>query len=359
MNPIWKKLLGHALRLMPVVFLVAGMGCGLIAEKDQIKVAKLNDRYITRGDLARVIREMAPEDRPTIRNKGDLLRVLSNYLDEQIKRALAAQLESANKIYAPREAAEQQFDVAHPEYRDSLRMQNPEDYELSKADVEFLKSERELGIEKMRQAMLADAALTYQATEALRKGEIQITEGEYAREYKLRQDELKKFEAVGFVGIWFPASWPEAAAQAARVREHLDSGANFDEVVAEFRAQNPALVLEATIENDPNAESFVGFWRAASGAQPGNIIGPVFLPSFARVGVSDEGQPITQQLPEAYLVLKVLRHRPETVKTLEEAKPDLIGNIVIGNMMERLREENGVEIYDDKLPDPSFEGETL
>ena len=59
-------------------------------------------------------------------------------------------------------------------------------------------------------------------------------------------------------------------------------------------------------------------------------------------------------MPAAYLVLQVLDHRPETQLTLQEAKPQLVTTIAFAKMMDLLREENGVEIYDDKLPDPSM-----
>ena len=79
-------------RLACLLALALAMGCGMIADKDRIKVAKINDRYITRGDLYKVIREM-PDAERDIRTKGDMLRVLNRHIDELIKLPLSQEVE--------------------------------------------------------------------------------------------------------------------------------------------------------------------------------------------------------------------------------------------------------------------------
>jgi hypothetical protein len=57
-------------------------------------------------------------------------------------------------------------------------------------------------------------------------------------------------------------------------------------------------------------------------------------------------------MPSAYIIFKVLEQRPESTLTLEEATPMLAPPILVARKMAQLREEHGVEIYEDKLPDP-------
>jgi hypothetical protein len=44
----------------------------------------------------------------------------------------------------------------------------------------------------------------------------------------------------------------------------------------------------------------------------------------------------------------------EIPKTLEEAKPDLIDNLLYAKVMQQLRQKAGVQIFEAKLPDPSM-----
>jgi len=91
-------------------------GCGLIADKDRIRVAKLGEQYITRGDLFKVLRDMSDEERPNIETKGDLIRVLRNTIDGRIRKRLADELEQKlGKPLVAREQAQQRFFALHPE----------------------------------------------------------------------------------------------------------------------------------------------------------------------------------------------------------------------------------------------------
>ena len=58
-------------------------------------------------------------------------------------------------------------------------------------------------------------------------------------------------------------------------------------------------------------------------------------------------------MPAAYIVFKVLEQKPAGVLDYERAKPLVARPLLVSKMIHLLREENGVEIYEDKLPDPS------
>jgi hypothetical protein len=61
-------------------------------------------------------------------------------------------------------------------------------------------------------------------------------------------------------------------------------------------------------------------------------------------------------MPAAYLVFEVLDHRPESALPLEQAKAKLAAPILVAKMMQQLRDDNDVEIYEKQLPDPALLG---
>ncbi|NIA16291.1 MAG: hypothetical protein GWP08_19695, partial [Nitrospiraceae bacterium] len=187
----------------------------------------------------------------------------------------------------------------------------------------------------------------------LKDGSLTIEDEAYEQEYKLRRDELKKLEWMKFRAIRFPASAPKSEVEAAKVRRRLEAGEDFDKIAGEFLAINPQFVMESEIENNPGLARFKGFWLSASGSAKGEIIGPVYLPEYQMM-IEAQGQTRAVTMPEAYLVLKVLERRDESTLNIEEAKPRLVAPIAIAKMMRILREEHGVEIYEDKLPDPTL-----
>ncbi|HNR35679.1 MAG TPA: peptidylprolyl isomerase [Candidatus Hydrogenedentes bacterium] len=346
-----------------LVMIVAFSGCGFIADKDQIRVAKFKNRYITRGELAKVIRDMPDEDR-IIKNRGDMLRILSNYIDEQIKIPLGQEVEelykSRGQTLLPRSAAMQQYFQKHEEdnYAAMYMAQDPALFGMSKEQLDMAKEQMDNEIDELHEKLLGDAAVGYKAVEALKSGALTVTDAEYEQEYRLRKGEFKKLEWVKFLAIRFPAEQPGAGKDAAAVRKRIDAGESFDAIVEEFKAKDPASILESEIENNPNLTRFATFWLEVSGREAGEIVGPVFLPDYQVIGKTDAaGKQSLQQMPAVYMVLKVLDHRPEEPMSLEEAKPQLAPTILIGKMMAELRKQNGVEIYEKKLPDPAMFGE--
>ena len=79
--------------------------------------------------------------------------------------------------------------------------------------------------------------------------------------------------------------------------------------------------LESEIENNPALEKFKGFWQTASGAEVGEIIGPIYLPQYQRLVPGPDGKAQVQNMPDAFIILKVLEHEPARPLTLEEARP--------------------------------------
>lgn len=343
------------------------VGCGFIADKDRIKVAKIGDRYITRGDLAKLIWEMPDDERPNIRNKGDLLRVLDGYINaqlqarvvEEVERELAAQ----GKELVSRDMAKQLYFQQHAEdrYGQIYRCPNAEAIGMSDLQLEMLKEEIDLGIDRVYDKLRGDAAITYLAFKAYAKGELPIAEEEFQQEYNLRKDKLKRLEWMRFRAIRFPERMPGSAAEAAHVRKRLDAGESFDVLAEEYGEKNPEFVLTSEIENNPGLIKFTGFWSAASGCKKGDIIGPVYLPEYQIMAEGGAGPATVKNMPAAYLVLEVLEHTPEATLSLEEAQGEmprvLIAPILVAKTMQQLRQDNGVEIYEDKLPDPALLGE--
>jgi len=487
-------------RLACLFALALAMGCGMIADKDRIKVAKINERYITRGDLYKVIREMPDAERPDIRTKGDMLRVLNGYIDQAIKLPLGqeverevqeqgkkkviqglaagrfiqehaqekyakilkaknaeeagmsqqdfdavkqemasvieqltheieAQLAGPDRARLARQIAEAQFLQVHAKDKygavlaaetaaaaglppdeferlkgevasaidqlaaqveqgfdgkqatlvsrqqatqshfKKLRAQDPDadvDYAaiynlkdpsvmgLTDLEFEMMKEELDIGIDRELEALRGSAAVAYRASQALMDGTLKLDDTDFGIEYRLRKNELKRLEWLKFRAFRFDPDTPNAEVEAAKVRKRIDSGEAFDDLVKEYAEKNPNLILDDfEIENNPAFARFRGFWLNASGCEQGDIIGPVYMPQY-QVTVQGKGRTASHLMPAAYLVLQVLDHRPETQLTLEEAKPQLVTTIAFARMMDLLREENGVEIYEDKLPDPSM-----
>lgn len=338
--------------LLCIALVSACPGCGFIADKDLIKVAKLQDSYITRGDLFRILREMPPDERPLIQTRGDLLRVLQDYIHSEIKKSLAQQLASEGKIRVPREQAAQLFDRQNPEF--VVDIPNPEDYNLTQGDMNIMREEREIRIDRLQEKLLGEEAVKYRIIEEMRARTVGVTRKEMEQEYRLRAPELKKPETVRFQALGFPHSKPKASAVAARCRQRLDAGEAFGDLVTEYSLAKLAFLLQGAAVNDPRDVQLRNFWLSASGTETGDIIGPLFLKAPGVLATDERGRPVSQRLPSAYVVCKILTHTPEKAKTLEEAHRELLQPLLYAKTLKRLEQEFGVEIYADKLPDPSM-----
>jgi hypothetical protein len=249
-------------RWFGVAILAITLGCGIVGDKDRIRIAKYDDKYVTRGDLFRILRELPDEERPDIRNKGDLLRVLNNYVDDQIKGPVAdevsAQYEAQKKVLVPREAAMQKFFDTYKDYDYQMiyQVKDPAAVDMSPAQHEAVKAELDLRIDRLHNKLKGDRAIEVRAVEDFKANKFEISNAQYEREYKLRKDELKKLEWMSFRAIRFMADFPGSEAEAAAVRKRLSSGETFDSIVQDYLARNPAYVIESEIENNPALEKF-------------------------------------------------------------------------------------------------------
>lgn len=347
----------------------AGVGCGMIADKERIVVAEIDGEPITRGDLYEVIRNMDDAQRPNIRNKQDLLRVLNAYIDKKVKlpigRELAEKLPEPQKEQLLSQAREEVFaENEEHNYRQVYAMEPPADgqqtpamaaYNITASGLINMKDLIDDMAEVRYEIMLGDLAVDVRAAQAFQAGELTATPDELRNEYTFRQDEFQTFEWMEFRAVRFPAS-DEGAAQAAKLRQEIAEGGSFEEAFTRILQEDPQRVVVSEIENNPNIPRFRSFWRNASGAEKGEIVGPVFLPAYTQQVQMKSGEVTNIEMPDAFLVLEVLDHRPARTMTIDEAKDRLLPPILHVKMLRQLREERGVRIYEENLPDASALG---
>jgi PPIC-type PPIASE domain len=332
-------------------------GCGILVDKDRIKIARIDDKYVVRGDLNKAIREMPDDEKRIIQTKGDALNFLQEYLDTLIKDIYTDQLLAEEKIHVPREAAAAKFLAMHPEFAAGLNAQQLKELGGGEADQKFWEEEREARIDRELRKMQREYAIGYLISEAVKNGTMPITEEEYAAEYEMRKERLFFPERVVMGGVYFPDTGAEARSDAAQALSRLRSGEKVDEVAKAYVGKG-AGVLRTAIENDARlAERYRNFWQQASGAQDGSIVGPIYIQGWECVGKNIQGQVVRERLPKAYLVCVIEERKAPVQKTVEQAKQDLMAPLLYAKMMDELRTKHGVEVYEDKLADPSMHGQ--
>ena len=357
-----KTIIPGLLGVFVLSLLLVNTGCGFISDKDLIKIAKIDGRYITRGELSKYLRELSDEERPYVRNKGDLIKVLNDYVDKQIKIPLGKEVNalfvSQNKTLVPREQALARYFQENKD-NDFAKMyfaKDAKEFGMTDEDLQHVRAMIDTRVDLVLEKMNGDAAVLYKGIEAYKNKEMAITDEEFQQEYTLQKDVLKKFERIAFRAIRFPADTPNSSPEAdsAAVRKRIDSGEDFDKVFTEYANRNALYVVESTIDNNPTLEKFRGFWLTVSGAEPGAILGPIYLPEYQLTTQNVQGQTVGETMPAAYLILKVITHTPEAPMPIEDAKTQLAPSIIVTKEMKKLREDHGVEIYEAKLPDPSL-----
>ncbi len=324
-------------------------GCGMITEKSRIKIAKVGGQYFTRGDLEDAIRNMPIEEKPTIRTKGDLRGVLSDIIDDHIKQGQADALKEQGKINVPRRQAEIQYIMRYPQkYQEFLQLKNM----LTEADVKQYEEDRELAIDREQERMYRDQALIYLINDAVQSGTLTVTDEQYEKQYELRKSNMLTKEQIAIQGVYLPLdAHEEVYAEAAKVRDQLEAGAD-PKVLAETYGEEKAGYLEVALANEGVDPKFVMFWEQASQRKEGDVF-TAFIPGWQR-NITFAGETKTEPIPDSQLICRVAQYVPARQMTLEEAKPELRSSILFSQMMERLRDQAGVEIYDDKLPDPGM-----
>lgn len=337
--------------------IVALLWVSAIADKDSIVVATLNGEPITRGDLADVIRKMPDDVRPLIQNKGDLLRTLNKYIDDEIKTELAKQLKAEGKIQGNRNLARQNYFKKRPELLSVYQIHDPTAIPgMTEGDVVAVKAEIEFGVDDEEEILLREEALDYKVEEAAQARIVSVSEEEFNREFNMLKGALFKPEFVEFKAIQFPITAPGAAEEAAKARRRLDRGEAFDEVLAGYMEQHPRFGMRSVLENDPANAKYGQFWDVVSGCKVGQQFGPVFMPEREQTFEAKDGTTQFQPIPAVLLVLEVIDHSPEMPMTVDEARPMLTWSLLKRKVIELLRAERGAEVYPDKLPRPEGYG---
>ncbi len=332
-------------------------GCGFIADKDRIVVAKMDGQNITRGDLAKLLRDMPDDERPLIQNKGDLLRALNAHIDAKIKAELAAKLHSEGKIDVDREVARASYLQKHPEFATAYLVQDPSQLGMTAGDIEAVKASVEFGIDDEVELLMREEAVAFKMHEAVDTKALSLTADDIRREYEARKPTLVKHEDIEFIAMVFPVEAPDAIDQAARARQRLDNGEKFDDVLSELMRTDPNAGINSALENNPASEKFRAFWQTAHGAKVGQILGPVVLPEHEEFRPGQDGKLVARRMPAAYVVFEVLAHEPQRLKTFEEAAQEVGTELLRKFVMDQLRAQHGVEVYEDKLPDPAGFGD--
>lgn len=340
-------------RIIALASLTLALGrCGLIADKNLIVVAELDGQSITRGELKGALRAMPDDERPNISNRGALERYLREYIDGRIRESLALDLSAEGKIDVPIEVAQQQYFSDHPDQAMLPTLTDPTPLGVTQQQLDALKADVDYEIGVLRDKMLREKAVQYYAGQAVAEGLITISEEELQREYEVQKESFRSLEYIDFIALRFPTNLPNAVTMASDVRRRLDAGESFDTIVDEFLQSNAQFVLASRFENNPSSATFRTFWMTATGAETGEIMGPVFIPAYSLM--NSEGQSV--KMPDAYLVLRVEDHQPSTPLPFEQAKNLLAQVIAMRKAVELLRDEHGVKFFDDMLWDPGAAG---
>ncbi len=325
--------------------------CFGIIDKERRKIAMLNGKAITRGDFNKVLRDMSPETRPNIRTKGDVRSALQNYLDKEVRKKNAEDLVAAGKISIPRPMAEAVLRINKPEM--FYKILNPEEYHMSEQDLKYMEEEREIRIDEMLKELEAEEGVLYRIDQAVKDQTITVSDDEYLKEFELRQADLNHPERIAFSGVLIPGDSQEARTASAEATRKLRAGSAVQDLVNEY-ATAKAELLEAELEKDPTKIKFAPFWQQASGAQVNDVVGPIFIQGWTQATQDAKGSTSQRGYPAGMLALKVTDRTDASPKTLEEAKPQLQRSILYGKVMDQLRTENGVQIFEENLDDPGM-----
>lgn len=340
--------LGIAMTVLIAFTAALSGGCGRIADPDRRVVAEIEGKEIRRSDLKKIIREMSDEERPLIQSQDDLLNTLNEYINDRIRGDLAKQLRLDKKISVPREQARALYFAKHPEYVNVDQMTDPSTMGIGQSELVALQAEMEFGIDDELEVLYREAALQYQIKEYVESGSATIGDEEFQSLYERHKDKLFTLEYIDFIGIRFP-NVPGAQEEAVKARKRIADGETFTQVLQSYLDVNAQFGIRASFENDPMTPRFRQFWYTVTGCAVGDILGPVFLPSYDQITQGPNGDDVFQSQPEAWVVLEVLEHRDPRQKTLEESKNDLAGPIIAEQVTNAMRESYQVVVYPEEL----------
>lgn len=361
----------HAIMmLLPLSAVV--FSCAQLADRNNVRVAKVDGEYITRADFYDYIRSFPEMTRPKINNTADMLAVLNRMVDGRVKSqyvdpVIMSKLndEQRASVLAETEArARETFFLRLGDQAEQMRavweMEIPANdqptelmnvYGLTADSLRetqaFIREQSAI----IQRELLADQAVTIMAGQALQAGEIAVDPKALELEFAFQRENLVLPESVTFTGIRIAVREPGSLEKAQAVRQRLDSGESFDLIAQGFRAQNPDSVTQNTLQRSEASQSFEEFWNTIGTAAPGDTAGPILMPSYQQMAVDASGQQRPMQVAETYMIVRVDAREPERAMTLQEATPRIAPPLIVAEMMKSLREKHGVEIYEDKLPE--------
>lgn len=372
MQNYFQPFIGKPSLALLVVALLGASGCGWIADTDRIVIAEMDGKKITRGMLDDLIYDMKDEERPNIRTRQDYLRVLKQYIDKEIKIPLGQELAAKGEITVDRDAAREQFFKSSGDKEETYRhmwaipVPKPGEeselmqiYNLSADEIQAMKNIIDSETDRIVDKQQGDLAVSYLAQKAYQAKELELDEEALKMEYEVNKDNFKSFESLTILGLQFPTAQPDSSVEASKVRERINNGENFDDILNEYIQKDIRYGIESVIENNPSLERFKGFWLEASGAAVGDVLGPTYMPDYARMKTDASGQMVQETVPECWIVFKVLESKPASVLPFEQAKGYVAGPVAFTEMMKKLWEEHGVVLYEDKIRDPGGSGKDI
>ncbi|MBI1320722.1 MAG: hypothetical protein GC168_17495 [Candidatus Hydrogenedens sp.] len=361
------------LRVLILLPLAATMfSCAQLADRNNVRVAKVDGEYITRADVYDYIRSFPDMVRPRINNTADMLAILNRMVDARIKAqyvepVIMERLDEAQRAALLQDIeneAREEFYKRSGEQGEQMRAvwgmeipANDEPTELMKVygltadSLRDTKAFITAQTEAISREILADRAVQIMTGEALKKGEIDIPQDTLELEFAFQKESLVVPETVTFTGIRIAAREPGAAEKAKAARQRIDSGEQFDFVAEGFRSQSPQSVTQNTLQHNDSTKSFEDFWAAIEGKGAGEVAGPIFMPAYQQMAVDAQGNARQVTIPETIMVIRIDAREPQRPMTLQEATPRIAPPLLVSEMMKKLREAHGVEIYEDKLPE--------
>ena len=340
-----------------LIVLIASMsGCYMVADPDRKIIAKFGDEEISRGDLKEIIGNLPDEQKPLIQSRSDLLDFLNSHLEGRIKETEARELRIDGKIEVDRNQARAIYLARHPEYAPIENATDPTGIGISKGELIALQAEMAFGIDDIEAILYQDAAFEYLVQQYIQQERPQISDADFESAYAKHKNSLMTFETIEFYGMRFPEA-PGARQEAVKARKRIADGEEFDAVLESYLNISEQLGISAALENNPTNPKFAQFWYTVTGAQEGDIFGPVHLEAYDQLITGPDGRPVAQRQPEAWAVIKVVKAHAPRQKTLDESKQDLAMPILREQVMAQLREQYGVEVYPDELPRPEGYGD--
>jgi hypothetical protein len=290
---------------------------------------------------------------------------LEQYIDKEIKIPLGIELAAKGEIKVDRDAVREEFFKTAGDKEETYRhmwaipvpkpgeeSQLMQIYNLTAQEIQAVKDMIEQETDVMLEKLQGDQAVSYLAQKAFLAKELVLDEEDLKMEYEVNKENFKSFESLTILGIQFPTAQPGSSAEASKVRERLNAGEAFEDILNEYLAKDIRYGIESVIENNPSLERFKGFWQEASGAAAGDVLGPTYMPDYGRVSKDASGQAVQETVPECWIVFKVLEAKPAAILPFEEVRGYVSAPVAFTEMLNKLREEKGVKIFEDKIPEP-------